>query len=131
MPAKPITIGTHHFAKKGDAADFLKAMLSRYDVGDKVGADDEQFLKAAIALHPDAENKIGCGIEGFREGLNKPPFSRARSLFRGARVRIGRELDDIFIAQAAIHIFSTSASYLRTQLPRDRQQSLSRHPQIR
>ena len=65
MPAKPITIGTHHFAKKGDAAAFLKAMLSRYDAGDKVGASDEQFLKAAVALHPDAENKIGCGISGF------------------------------------------------------------------
>lgn len=65
MPAKPITIGPLHFRKKGDAAAHLKAMLNKYDVGDKVSADDAELLRAAIALHPDAEAKIGCGVSHF------------------------------------------------------------------
>lgn len=65
MPAKPITIGSLHFAKKGDASAFLQAMLHRYDVGDKVGAADEQVLRNALALHPEADAKVGCGITHF------------------------------------------------------------------
>jgi hypothetical protein len=65
MPAKPLTIGSLHFAKKGDASAFLQAMLHRYDVGDKVGAADEQVLRDTLALHPEAEAKVGCGITHF------------------------------------------------------------------
>src|SRR5690349_9122039 len=65
MPACPITIGELQFAKKGDAAKFLREMLHRYDVGDRVNAVDEQVLRAAIALHSEAEVKIGCGIANF------------------------------------------------------------------
>lgn len=65
MPAKPITIGPLHFVKKGDAAAHLQAMLHRYDVGDKVNAADEQVLRAALALHPESEAKVGCGITHF------------------------------------------------------------------
>jgi hypothetical protein len=65
MPAKPLTIGTLHFAKKNDAAAFLRTMLHRYDVGDKVSAADEQVLRDALALHPAAAAKVGCGITHF------------------------------------------------------------------
>ncbi len=62
MPAKPVTIGSMYFAKKGAAVAYLRDMLNRYDVGDRVNADDERFLRTALALHPEAEAKIGCGI---------------------------------------------------------------------
>ncbi|MGO4515024.1 DCL family protein [Terriglobus sp. 2YAB30_2] len=65
MPAKPITIGSTHFAKKGDAIAFYKGMLNRYDVGDKVSAADENLLRAVLALHPEATEKIGCGVTHF------------------------------------------------------------------
>jgi hypothetical protein len=65
MPAKPLTIGSLHFAKRGDAESFLRDMLHRYDVGDRVNADDENVLRAALALHPKAGVKIGCGITHF------------------------------------------------------------------
>jgi hypothetical protein len=65
MPAKPITIGSLHFARKGDAAAHLQAMLHRYDVGDKVSAADEHVLRSALALHPEAQTKLGCGITHF------------------------------------------------------------------
>jgi hypothetical protein len=65
MPAKSIAFGSLRFARKGDAEKYLMDMLHRYDVGDKVSANDAIILTAALALHPDAEAKIGCGISHF------------------------------------------------------------------
>jgi hypothetical protein len=68
MPAKPIKLGHLHFDKKGDAEKHLKDMLGRYDVGDRVSADDTIVLHAAIARHPNAAAKIGRGISHFYVG---------------------------------------------------------------
>jgi len=65
MPAKPITFGSMHFERRGDAKTYLKQMLNKYDVGDRVGSADETILRAALAHHPDAAMKIGCGIASF------------------------------------------------------------------
>lgn len=65
MPAQPISFGNLHFTKKGDALAFLKAILQKYDVGDKVSAADSVVLRAALAHHPEAVAKIGCGIADF------------------------------------------------------------------
>ncbi|WP_233831754.1 DCL family protein [Paraburkholderia sp. ZP32-5] len=65
MPAKPITLGPLQFGKKGDAVTYLKAILNRYDVGDRVNADDAVILKAALEHHPKAAAKIGCGVTDF------------------------------------------------------------------
>ena len=65
MPAKPVTLGLQHFKKKEDAAAYLRAMLKKYDVGDKVDSDDAEVLRAALALHPDAVAKMACGITHF------------------------------------------------------------------
>lgn len=65
MPAKPITLGSLHFKKKGDAIAFFRAMLARYDLGDRVNDDDAVFLRAALENHPDSVKKIGCGIINF------------------------------------------------------------------
>lgn len=65
MPAKPISLGPMHFDKRGDAVAYLKAMLRRYDVGDRVSAGDAVILRAALEHHPNAVAKIGCGITHF------------------------------------------------------------------
>ncbi|RQG06589.1 hypothetical protein IPC234_19735 [Pseudomonas aeruginosa] len=65
MPAKPITLGSLHFERRGDAVAYLKAMLRRYDLGDRVKADDAVILRAALEHHPNATEKIGCGIADF------------------------------------------------------------------
>lgn len=65
MPAKPITLGTMHFDKRGDAVAYLKSMLHRYDVGDRVNVQDAVILKAALEHHPNASAKIGSGINYF------------------------------------------------------------------
>ena len=64
MVSKPVTLGSLHFEKKCDTAH-LKAMLHKYDVGDKVSAADAEVLLAALARHPDADAKVGCGIANF------------------------------------------------------------------
>lgn len=65
MVKKPITIGPHQFSKKADAEAYLKAMLERYDVGDRVSAQDAEVLHAALAHHPDAAAKVGRGVTHF------------------------------------------------------------------
>lgn len=65
MPAKPITLGPLHFNRRSDAVTHLKEMLSRYDVGDRVGAQDAIILRAALEHHPNSALKIGCGIQDF------------------------------------------------------------------
>lgn len=65
MPAKPITLGSMYFERRGDAKAYLKQMLNKYEVGDRVSANDEIMLRAALAHHPEAVTKIGCGISSF------------------------------------------------------------------
>ncbi|MHA6820602.1 DCL family protein [Ralstonia pseudosolanacearum] len=65
MPAKPITLGPLQFDRRRDAVAYLKAMLDRYDVGDRVNASDAVVLRAALEHHPNAAAKIGCGIIDF------------------------------------------------------------------
>ncbi len=65
MPAKPMTLGSLHFAKKGDAHAYLKAMLQRYEIGDKVSAADADVLMAALQNHPNAATKVGGGVAHF------------------------------------------------------------------
>lgn len=65
MPVKQVKIGSLSFAKKGDADEFFKSMLYKYDLGDTVSADDAEHLISLLAMHPEADNKIGVGIESF------------------------------------------------------------------
>ena len=65
MPAKPVKIGSLSFAKKADADEFFKKMLYKYELGDKLSANDAMHLTSLLAMHPDADQKIGVGIESF------------------------------------------------------------------
>ncbi len=65
MPAKPVQVGELHFARKGDATKFFQEMLYRYDLGDRVSAQDTIVLTDLLYRHPEASNKIGSGIESF------------------------------------------------------------------
>lgn len=65
MPAKPVRIEPHSFASKGDASDFFREMLYKYDLGDKVTYEDSEILTYLLHMHPEAINKIGMGIESF------------------------------------------------------------------
>lgn len=61
--AQPIEIGNMQFAKKGDALHHLKSILSRYRPEERVSNKDEIFLLAALKKHPEAQEKIGIGVD--------------------------------------------------------------------
>ena len=65
MPAKPVEIGSLSFARKGDANDFFRDMLYKYELGDKVTSKDAEILTHLMHMHPEAAEKIGPGIESF------------------------------------------------------------------
>ena len=65
MPAKPVSIGALSFRRKGDATNFFRNMLYRYELGDKVTVHDAKILAELVAQHPEASMKIGCGILSF------------------------------------------------------------------
>lgn len=65
MPAKPVKLGSMHFAKRGDAVAFLREMLNRYDVGDRVSAADTVVLRDAFDCHPEAKTKMQASITYF------------------------------------------------------------------
>jgi hypothetical protein len=62
---KPVSYGDLHFNTQTEARAFLNAMLKKYDIGDRVSASDGVILSAALALHPEAADKVGTGIKDF------------------------------------------------------------------
>lgn len=65
MPAKPISLGPIHFNKRTDAVAYLKDMLNKYDLGDRVSVEDAIILRAALHNHPNSVEKIGVGVDNF------------------------------------------------------------------
>lgn len=63
--AKKIEIGELTFKKKGDAVEYFRNMLAKYDVGDRVSAQDSKILQDLLVKHPDANEKVGQGIDFF------------------------------------------------------------------
>lgn len=43
----------------------FKDILHSYKEGDVVGIDDSKFIEGVLLLHPEADKKIGCGIDRF------------------------------------------------------------------
>jgi hypothetical protein len=65
MVAKPFTIDTRSFRKKGEATPFFRAMLKRYQPGDRVSDADAADLAALLKCHTEYEDKVGSGIDHF------------------------------------------------------------------
>ncbi|MBR0683353.1 DCL family protein [Roseomonas eburnea] len=63
--AKPVVLAGRTFSKQGDAWTYFADMLKRYVPGDRVSADDEADLAELLKRHPQADEKIGCGIDHF------------------------------------------------------------------
>lgn len=71
MPAKPVGLPSKTFAKQGEATAFFKAMLARYADGEFLNSGDEDILYELLQRHPEADQKIGVGVQAFFR--NKSP----------------------------------------------------------
>ncbi|MBK5509776.1 DCL family protein [Pseudomonas sp. TH15] len=65
MPAKPVVLPSRTFATQGEATAFFKAMLARYGDGEFLNSDDEDILYELLQRHPEADEKIGAGVQAF------------------------------------------------------------------
>lgn len=63
--AQSIEIAGHKFERKGDALDYMEAMLNRYRPGPSISTTDAAFLAEALKRHPEARRKIGAGVRSF------------------------------------------------------------------
>lgn len=91
MPRNPVLVGDRSFALKKDAEQACRDVLYRYDPGHRVtGIADEQFLLDLLELHPERDEKLGCGVAHFEVRVN-PKFVRQRSFYL---VRVDRSETD-------------------------------------
>ncbi|WP_331773354.1 DCL family protein (plasmid) [Embleya sp. NBC_00888] len=61
------TIGSRCYPSKEAAKQAVRDVLYRYSPGDKVDRpDDVELLRDLLDLHPDADEKVGPGVAGFR-----------------------------------------------------------------
>src|SRR5579884_475792 len=66
---REVVIGARVFALKTDALAEIYAVRDRYVNGTATAADDE-LLRDFVALHTDAQGKVGAGIERFAARTN-------------------------------------------------------------
>jgi hypothetical protein len=66
MPKQSVSFGGLKFDSKTDALAFLREMLNRYRPGDEVSLVDSEVLKSALLRHPNASEKMGSGVAGFK-----------------------------------------------------------------
>lgn len=68
--AKPMQVGNLAFPTKKAAKDFVREIISKHDAGNSLEGDDFSFISDLLAIHPESEQKIGCGISRIFVGLD-------------------------------------------------------------
>lgn len=129
MQRMPISIGDRTFSSKTGAKQHFKEMLARYADNQTIGDEDSEDLCGLIERHPEAHQKIGCGIRRFfkdrtdkgtscfwleREDLSVTDFSyitcvdaKAKSLYQefadACREAVKDDLHQVKVARFADH----------------------------
>jgi hypothetical protein len=62
---KPVSIGRIAFATQTEAKDFVRAILDQSEWGKPLAGSDHEFVFSLLERHPNALQKIGCGISHF------------------------------------------------------------------
>lgn len=87
---KPVDISDEHFPTKAAATARCQEILYTYPGQAGSGADQPQqvtdpkhhaFLEALVARHPEAEEKIGSGIAGFKVAVNPDGTGNTRCFY--------------------------------------------------
>lgn len=69
-----VVIGPHVFGSKADAKLYIRDLLSLYHVGSRLVPEHFWIVMSLIHRHPEAAEKIGCGIE-YISVRKHPEFS--------------------------------------------------------
>lgn len=64
--AKNIIIGKEEFETAYSCMRECRARISKYKAGEHLDSKDFVFFKQVLALHPDREEKLGCGISSLK-----------------------------------------------------------------
>lgn len=75
MSKVPYVVGGRPFATKTELAKHVQGLLHRAALGEEL-TTHYTFLCDLLARHPDASNKLGCGIDRFWVEINKPYATR-------------------------------------------------------
>jgi hypothetical protein len=69
-------IGERTYRTKSAALDAIREVRERVKAQGSASAADDEFLRDLVALHPDAEGKVGAGIDHFevRRNINNDGF---------------------------------------------------------
>jgi len=62
---KAVVIASLAFRTKKAAKDFFRDIRDRYKDGERIALEDDGYLRDLIAIHPEAEMKLGSGISHF------------------------------------------------------------------
>lgn len=88
--AKPVDVGDEHFPTKAAATARCQEILRSYPGAPGTGAGQPQdvtdpahtaFLTALVAKHPEASEKIGTGIAGFKVQVNPKGTGNTRCFY--------------------------------------------------
>lgn len=88
--AKPVDVGDEHFPTKAAAVARCQEILRSYPGQSGSGAGQPQdvtdpthitFLTALVARHPDAADKIGAGVAGFKVQVNPAGTGNTRCFY--------------------------------------------------
>ena len=63
--AEIVIIASLTFPSKKKAKEFFRAIRDRYADGVNIALEDDGYLRELVAIHSEAETKIGCGISHF------------------------------------------------------------------
>ncbi len=65
MAKKPVQVGGLNFASKGEAEDYFRSILYRFDIGQRIPEPEATELEWLLERHSEAADKIGVGVEHF------------------------------------------------------------------
>ncbi|MBD1810957.1 DCL family protein [Microcoleus vaginatus DQ-U2] len=75
MARQPIVLKGIEFKFQKDAIEHFKNMLERYRNGQTIAGDDSDMLLALLDRHPQAGEKIGCGVKRLYKDRTDMPTS--------------------------------------------------------
>lgn len=64
--SKPVELATQTFETQGDAIAYFKAMLNRYEPGDRLNEKDALDVASLLERHTEFSAKVGSGVSYFQ-----------------------------------------------------------------